>query len=86
MLQKGFHEWFRVLMPGGFLVFKWSEINIPVSKILSLTDKKPILEHRSGKASKTHWILFMKKQDMATSNAVGMFKALVEMYGIDDCR
>lgn len=62
MIAKGFQEGFRVLIPGGFMVFKWSEIDIPVSKILKLTDEKPIFGHRSGKASKTHWMLFMKRE------------------------
>ena len=48
------------LKDGGFLIFKWNETDIPVSKILALTDHKPILGHRVGKLNKTHWILFMK--------------------------
>lgn len=59
-LRLGFRECFRVLKDGGFLIFKWNETDIPVSKILELTDKKPILGHRVGKLNKTHWILFMK--------------------------
>ena len=37
ILRKGFAECFRVLMPGGFLIFKWNETNIRVSEILKLT-------------------------------------------------
>ena len=59
-LRKGFSECFRVLKDGGFLIFKWNETDIPVSKILELTDRKPVLGHRCGKANKTHWILFIK--------------------------
>lgn len=59
-LRLGFSECFRVLKDGGFLIFKWNETDIPVSKILALTDHKPILGHRVGKLNKTHWILFMK--------------------------
>ncbi len=59
-LRKGFKECFRVLKDGGFLIFKWNETDIPVSKILALTDHKPILGHRVGKLNKTHWILFTK--------------------------
>lgn len=59
-LQLGFQECFRVLQPGGFLIFKWNETDIPVSKILELTPIKPILGHKSGKRANTHWILFMK--------------------------
>lgn len=37
ILRKGFAECFRVLMPGGFLIFKWNDTNIRVSEILKLT-------------------------------------------------
>ncbi len=60
MLTKGFAECFRVLAPGGFLIFKWNETDIKVSTILKLTDQKPIFGHRSGKRANTHWICFMK--------------------------
>lgn len=60
MLRKGFSECFRVLKPGGFLIFKWNETDIKVSEVLALTNEKPIFGHRSGKLSKTHWICFMK--------------------------
>ena len=59
-LRLGFSECFRVLKDGGFLIFKWNETDIPVSKILDLTEHKPILGHKSGKRSNTHWILFEK--------------------------
>lgn len=60
MIRKGFAECFRVLRPEGVLVFKWSEIEIPVRDVLALTPEKPLYGHRSGKASKTHWIAFLK--------------------------
>ena len=60
MLTKGFAECFRVLKPGGFLIFKWNETDIKVSEILKLTDQKPVFGNRCGKAAKTHWICFMK--------------------------
>ena len=59
-LGQGFQECFRVLKPGGFLIFKWSDTDIKVKSILDLTPEKPILGHKSGKAMGTHWILFMK--------------------------
>lgn len=61
MISKGFKECFRVLKQGGFLIFKWNETDIKVSEVLALTPEKPVFGHRSGKASKTHWICFMKK-------------------------
>jgi len=60
MLRKGFAECFRVLRPGGTLVFKWSDSNVPVREILALTPERPLYGHKSGKLSKTHWIAFLK--------------------------
>lgn len=60
MLRKGFAECFRVLRPGGTLIFKWNELHIPVREILALTPEKPLYGHKSGKLSKTHWIAFLK--------------------------
>lgn len=59
-LALGFSECFRVLKPHGTLIFKWNEDRIPVGEILALTPEKPLYGHRSGKASKTHWIAFIK--------------------------
>lgn len=67
-LTSGFAECFRVLKPGGVLIFKWNEDQIPVSQILALTPERPLFGHRSGKASKTHWIAFIKPERRATSD------------------
>lgn len=61
-LSKGFSECFRVLKPGGFLIFKWNETDIKVSEVLKLTPAKPIFGHISGKRANTHWICFMKEE------------------------
>jgi len=60
ILRKGFTECFRVLEPGGVLIFKWNETDIKVSEILKLTPQKPVFGHISGKRANTHWICFMK--------------------------
>ncbi|HCR3458565.1 class I SAM-dependent methyltransferase [Proteus mirabilis] len=60
-LSKGFSEAFRVLRPGGTLLFKWNETQIPVKQILALTDQKPTAVQRVGKNDKTHWISFLKE-------------------------
>lgn len=60
ILTKGFSECFRVLEPGGILIFKWNETDIKVSEILKLTPHKPVFGHISGKRANTHWICFMK--------------------------
>ena len=64
MLKKGFSECFRVLEPGGILIFKWNETDIKVSEILKLTNEKPLFGNRSGKRSLTHWIVFMKGSEL----------------------
>ena len=61
-LAAGFAECFRVLKPGGVLVFKWSETQIPTNEVLALTPKRPLFGHRSGKKSNTHWITFIKEE------------------------
>ena len=59
-LRNGFAECFRVLRPGGTLVFKWNEIAIPLAEILALTPERPLYGHRSGKKHNTHWVAFLK--------------------------
>lgn len=59
-IRQGFAECFRVLEDDGVLVFKWNEYDIPLNRILKLTNYEPLIVHKSGKQSKTHWILFMK--------------------------
>lgn len=64
-LRAGFCEAFRVLRPGGVLIFKWNETHISVSHILALTDHKPVVGHKSGKRSDTHWMTFLKDESTA---------------------
>jgi SAM-dependent methyltransferase len=59
-LRSGFAECFRVLKPGGILIFKWNEYDIRLSEVLALTPQKPLFGHPSGKTQKTHWVTFMK--------------------------
>ena len=60
MLRKGFAECFRVLKPGGTLIFKWAESSVPLGEILKLTPERPLYGHKSGKQQQTHWVAFMK--------------------------
>lgn len=60
-IAAGFTECFRVLSADGVLIFKWNEDQIPVSQILALTPHKPLIGHKSGKRSNTHWLTFMKE-------------------------
>ncbi len=58
-IAAGFRECFRVLEPGGTLIFKWNEVQIKTREILALTNTQAFFGHISGKRSDTHWICFM---------------------------
>ena len=60
MIHDGFWECMRVLDDYGTLIFRWSEVQIPLSKVLAAIGMDPLFGHRSGKQSKTHWMAFMK--------------------------
>lgn len=59
-LRSGFAECFRVLKPGGVLVFKWNETQIKVREVLALTPERPMFGQISGRGGLTHWLVFMK--------------------------
>lgn len=58
-LTKAFEECFRVLRPGGTLVFKWNEEQIRLGEILKLSSEKPVIMH---KKQKTHFVIFIKEE------------------------
>lgn len=68
MLADGFRECFRVLKPGGTLIFKWCEAEIPLREVLALTPERPLYGHRSGKKAQTHWVAFLKQNAQAVPN------------------
>lgn len=59
-ISGGFSECFRVLKPGGTLIFKWNETDISVNEILKLTAEIPVVGNRCGKLNKSHWLVFLK--------------------------
>lgn len=63
MLRKGFNECFRVMKPNGTLIFKWCEVQFPISEILALAPHAPLFGHKSGKRANTHWVTFMKSSE-----------------------
>ena len=63
MLHDGFAESMRVLKPDGVLVFKWSEHDIPASKVWAAIGRKPLFGHKSGKKMGTFWACYMKGVD-----------------------
>jgi SAM-dependent methyltransferase len=59
-LRRGFAECFRVLGPGGVLVFKWNETQVKLKEVLALTTERPLFGQVSGQKGMTHWLVFMK--------------------------
>ena len=70
-IEAGFAECFRVLRPGGTLIFKWCSVEIPLPRVLELTPERPLYGHRSGKKGTTHWIAFLKTNNDAYSEHAG---------------
>ena len=62
MIRDGFAECMRVLGTGGTLIFKWSEVEITITRILNVIGQEPLFGHRSGKNSNTHWMAFQKQR------------------------
>lgn len=61
-IAKGFSECWRVLDNHGTLIFKWSEVNIPLKDIEPLFPAAPLIGHRTGKEHKTIWVAFFKNE------------------------
>jgi SAM-dependent methyltransferase len=59
-IRRGFVECFRVLEPGGVLVFKWNETHVRLKEVLELAPERPLFGQVSGKSGLTHWLVFMK--------------------------
>ncbi len=47
-LKSGFDECWRVLRPGGTLVFKWSEGNIKIGRLFDIFPDKPVMGCRNN--------------------------------------
>lgn len=62
VLGKAAKELWRVLAPGGTLIFKWSDRDISSDEVLSLFPSKKLYgqEGAHGNASKTNWFSFVK--------------------------
>lgn len=59
-LRKGFSECMRVLRVGGFLVFKWSEADVPLKKVSPLFPCRPMFGQRHGSKGSI-WMVFRKE-------------------------
>jgi len=63
MLRDGFRECWRVLRPGGTLIFKWSEVQIPVGRVWDAIGQRPLFGTRCGKRAGTIWATFFKREE-----------------------
>lgn len=61
-IKQGFAECFRVLKPGGVLIFKWNEDQIRTEQVLALTPHKPLFGHTTNRRKQTIWVTFMKDE------------------------
>ncbi|MDO4791856.1 MAG: class I SAM-dependent methyltransferase [Buchananella hordeovulneris] len=68
-IRAGFDECFRVLKPHGVLVFKWSEVQIPLSAVLALSSVRPLFGHTTTATGTTHWCTFIKPACPAPHNS-----------------
>lgn len=64
VIRDGFNECMRVLKPNGTLIFKWNEFEIPVKEVIKAIGSKPLYGNRSGKQGKTHWMAFIKTEEL----------------------
>lgn len=62
-IKGGFDECWRVLKTNGTLIFKWSEGDISVKKIIDIIKKEPLFGHTTGKSGKTKWMTFFKEYE-----------------------
>jgi hypothetical protein len=63
LIRDGFSECWRVLDDYGTLIFKWSEHDIPVKKVIEAIGHEPLYGHKSGRQQKTHWLCFVKTSE-----------------------
>lgn len=57
-IKGGFDECMRVLRPGGVLIFKWNETQIPTDRIIQAIGQTPLFGHTTRQ--RTIWMTFMK--------------------------
>ena len=60
MVADGLAEGWRVLRPGGSLVFKWAETSYTLGEVLELFKVQPAFGHTTAKSGGTKWVTFHK--------------------------
>lgn len=59
-ITQGFTECWRVLAPGGVLIFKWNQRDIKVSEVLQVIGREPLFGHTTNSSGSTVWMCFMR--------------------------
>ena len=67
----GFTECWRVLAPGGVLIFKWNEANIKAKELLRAFPAEPLFGDFTGKTGATIWVTFLKPNALGQPPATG---------------
>ena len=64
-IRAGFEELFRVLAPGGTLVFKFANSDIPFGEVINQAPVDPLFGTTTTqrKTSKTRWFVFYKPEE-----------------------
>jgi SAM-dependent methyltransferase len=72
-LSKGFNELFRVLKPGGTLVFKWADNHIDFEKVLQTAPVEPLFGTTTTQSQRveTRWFVFYKPENQSLSKQNG---------------
>lgn len=65
-LRRGFYECWRVLRPGGTLVFKWAD---KLDRVQPHFPATPIVGTRSPRGGQTRWFIFYKPLGVAVAEA-----------------
>lgn len=65
-LRRGFAECWRVLAPGGALVFKWAD---KLDRVEPHFPATPIVGTRSPRGGQTRWFIFYKPLEVAVAEA-----------------
>lgn len=61
-LSLGFNECWRVLKPGGTLIFKWNKSEIKMKEILNCFSQSPLFGHTTTINLNTFWMVFYKTE------------------------
>lgn len=72
-LSQGFDELWRVLKPGGTMVFKFADNDVDFSDVLDLAPRDPLFGTTTKKTSKceNRWFVFYKPTDNANQSGGG---------------